>query len=222
MTSPYTRFLNAENYDRIFDTIKEFNLVIEEREQSIRRIVNKVDTEIKYPAAPAETSREDNDSFRNLLDNKYKLSTMDDGELFQHVEDGHIRQLLRDNYKLTKIRAGMVQENSGLLAVHQQYRDLLLNVLLPELSKSVCGRNEARLIKMRDSGVLVKLGADKMLWDKYCEYLESLTAARELAGTILKTYADYLDDDQMVRLTLQLEIVNKLSTRLTKLTAHKP
>lgn len=222
MTSPYTRFLNAENYDRIFETIKEFNLVVDERDQRIRRIVNMVDTEIKYPAEPADTSREDNDNLRNLLDHKYKLSTMEGDELFQHVEDDHIRQLLRDNYKLTKIKAGMVQENSGLLAVDQQYRDLILNVLLPELSKSVCGQNEARLIKMRESGILVKLDADKMLWDKYCEYLENLTAARELAKTILNTYADYLDDDQMVRLTLQLDIVNKLSTRLTKLTARKP
>lgn len=233
MTSkPFNFLINTENYDILGRLVHQLETQVKNNEGILSRIADIADHALRYPMLPESEApkdsqceepnenngvydfangEEEGDELRHYLDSKYKLDQMKaDDKQFEDVKNTKLRQLLSDHAKLKKILEAKKRVNGQLFHVYMKYDQLLREVILPQLAQDVSKANIEQIRQIQEHTVERKLGAEKQLWEKYCEYTRVLETVKTVNHALLGILEGYMDRADIERLGAQLEILREL------------
>lgn len=239
MSSQALNFLlNTENYEPLFNIVKQITEGIRENEKILARIAHVVDENVRYPLLPsveikdskesAESSRsgegsqeERDDSLRNILNQKFCANRVAEVHQFDDVENSELRQLLCDNYKLLQIKKAKGEKSRQLLGIVHEYESLFLHEVIPTLARDSSERNLENLRNIQREEVYQKLKAQENLWSAYGNYVSFVDKGVRLVENLMRVLESSLDSEETKRLATQLMILENFKSQLKEGSLHR-
>lgn len=226
MTNP-AFLLQTDNNEPLVEFIEKLTYKVDNNEKVIKEVVEKFDS-LKFPQELqgskhnsshstnkngdehkiAENYRGEEDELRHHLDSKYQLQKMGYPKEFDEVQNGWVKQLLIDNYKLIKIKQSKRITNYKLLTILDDYRNFINKDLLPSIRKDFKALVDQETGNF-DRVLKYKLSVNEKVWSEYNSYLNTLQRIFELLHSLL-TLLDSLDSDVMQNLEMKLSALEDL------------
>lgn len=231
MSSQAVNFLlNTENYEPLFNIVKQLTEGIRENEKILARIAQAVDENVRYPLLPsveikdsvgkesAESSRseeeERDDPLRNIFNQKFSANSVGEVHQFDDVENLELRQLLCDNYKLLQIKKAKAEKSRQLLEIIHEYESLLLHEVIPTLARDSSERNLENLSNIQREEVYQKLKAQESLWSAYGNYVSFVDKGVLLVESLMTVLESSMDSEETKRLATQLMILENFKSQI--------
>lgn len=220
--------LNTENYDPLFEIVKQITSKIKENEKILARLANVVDEKINYPDLPHQEETEEanfgsessnpvtaeRDYLRTILDQKFKASAVEETTQFDDVENPVLRQLLSDNYRLLQVKKAKNEKLKQIVQINHEYERLLEEVIVPAVAQDISKRNVETLQRIREKEVDRKLNAQLELWEEYIKYVSVLDKSSRLVEKLSSLADESLDKREVEKLALQLNILERLKGQI--------
>lgn len=220
--------LNTENYDPLFEIVKQITSKIKENEKILARLASVVDEKINYPDLPHQEETEEpnfgsessnpvtaeRDYLRTTLDQKFKASDVEETTQFDDVENPVLRQLLSDNYRLLQVKKAKNEKLQQIVQINHEYERLLEEVIVPAVAQDISKRNVETLQRIREKEVDRKLNAQLELWEEYIKYVSVLDKSSRLVEKLSSLADESLDKREVEKLALQLIILERLKGQI--------
>lgn len=231
MSSQAANFLlNTENYEPLFNIVKQITSGIRENEKILARITNVVDGKVKYPVLASLENFKDSDAkesngldegseeqrgdpLRSILNLKFSAEGIAEVSQFNDVENPELRQLLCDNYKLLQIKKSKAEMTRQLVEIIHEYESLLLEKIIPALARDSSVWNLENLSKIQKDEVDQKIMAQKDLWKAYGKYVSSVDKSVHLVEELMQVLDCNVDCKDTERLAMQLKILENLENQ---------
>lgn len=208
-------FLSSEDHI-IVDTEREKTPGAEPVEELYQQNSNEESNEDRIEESNKESNEESNeddnqDALREYLDQTLGTSHIPVDEVpLDTIENKRLRDLLKDNIRLAKLKSAKLKLNHELLKVLQGYELLMAQVILPHLSEEVSGRNLELTKRLRDE-ILPELITLKLkIWKLYSEFFSSLDQIKNYNTALSSASAGIMELPSMDRLGAELTIVSLL------------
>ncbi|EGV62887.1 hypothetical protein PSN45_001127 [Yamadazyma tenuis] len=200
--------LQTENYDPLVSLVESLAARLSDNDEVIARLL-KVTDSLRLPRTVGDVSTDSHpqDELRYHLDTKYKLSDIQAPD-YDDVANVQIRQLLRDNYRLLKIKKQNDTVNEYIFKTLLQYQRFVTTELIPMLrldfehSVQQSHRDLRRVLH-------AKLQVDASLWAKYQEYLQFLQRLFDMFEELTQMLTQ-LDDERVLLVEAKLEAIRQL------------